>query len=59
MHILFEALRVNCKHGSLNTRKQRLHACRGVKLHSNYLAAPVSCRQLLPDDSYKDAFLSY
>jgi hypothetical protein len=58
MHILFEAIRVSCEHGSMNTYEQRLHASGGVKLHSYYLAAPISCRQLLPNDSYKDAFLS-
>jgi hypothetical protein len=59
MHILFEAIRVSCEHGSLNTYDHGLHASCGVKLHSHYLAAPISCRQLLPDDSYKDAFLYY
>jgi hypothetical protein len=57
MHILFEAFRVNCEHGKLNTYDYGLHACRGVKPHSYNIAAPISCRQLLPDDSYKDAFL--
>jgi hypothetical protein len=58
MHILFEALRVNCRHGSLKTYDQRLHACRGVVFHS-HLAASISCQQHLPNDSYKDAFLIY
>jgi hypothetical protein len=57
MHILFEAFRVSCEHGKLNTCYYGLHASCGVKLHSYNLAAPVSCRQLLPNDSYKDAFL--
>lgn len=57
MHILFEAFRVSCEHGTMNTYDYGLHASCGAKLHYNF-AAPISCRQLLPDDSYKDAFLS-
>lgn len=58
MHILFEAICVNNKHGSLITYEQSFHACHGAVFHS-HLAASISCQQHLPDDFYKDAFLTY
>lgn len=59
MYILFEALRVNCMHGKLTSYDHGLHACCGAVNHS-HLAAPISCRQhYLPNDSYKDALLTY
>jgi hypothetical protein len=58
MHILFEAIRANCKHGPLITYEQSFHACRGAVCHP-HLAASISCQQHLPDDSYKDDFLTY
>jgi len=58
MNILFEAFRVNCEHGKSNIYDYGLHAGCGVKLHSYTIAASISCRQLLPSDSCKVAFLS-
>jgi hypothetical protein len=58
MHILFETIRVNCKHGTLITYEQRLHACSGTRLYS-HSAASNSCQQHLPDDPYKDVFPTY
>lgn len=57
MHILFEAIRVNCEHGKLLIYDHGLHACRGNKFIS-HSAATLSCQQHLPDDSYKDALLT-
>lgn len=58
MHILFEAIRANCKHGPFITYDHGPHAHREAIIHSQ-LAAPYSCRQHLPNDSYKNALLPY
>jgi len=67
MHILFEAIRVNHKHGMLITYEKRLHARHGAstlsggtssKIFHPRIAAPFSCQQH-PDDYYKDAFQTY
>lgn len=58
MHILFEAIRANCEHGTLIPYDYGLHACGGTIFHS-HLAAPYSCRQHLPNDSHNEALLPY
>ena len=58
MHILFEAIRANCERGMLITYDHGLHARREAIIHS-HSAAPYSCQQHLPNDSYKDALLTY
>lgn len=58
MHILFEAIRAVCKRGMLIIYDHGLHARREAIIHP-HLAAPYSCRQHLPNDSYKDALLPY
>jgi hypothetical protein len=64
MHILFEAIRVNCKRGQLITYESRLHARYGAStllggtnsIKSHSLTAAILSYRRLPDDSYKDAF---
>ena len=58
MHILFEAIRANCKHGTFIPYDYGLHARHKAIFHSHF-AAPYSCQQHLPNDSYKDALLPY
>lgn len=58
MHILFEAIRAYCKRGMLIAYDHGLHARREAIIHS-LLAAPYSCQQHLPNDSYKHALLTY
>ena len=58
MHILFEALRAYCERGLLIIYDHGPNALREAIFHS-HLAAPYSCRQHLPNDSYKNALLTY
>lgn len=58
MHILFEAIRAFCKRGMLIAYDHGPNAPREAIFHP-HLAAPYSCQQHLPNDSYKHALLTY